>query len=1181
MSVICVLIASLAFGAEIPWRSPHRYRLIVRVDPLGIRRSNSPVSVEVDLAAIFRQAGIRGAPDPRSIEVIGHDASGVPTAFDPERDGYEMDLLPWRFDGSYGSTRGTLHFVMPDESVTRYAVYLETTDVGRAPPRRYPGPVGDGDFFRETFQRREIGASHFDAFCDLDGDGDLDLFRGGVEPTIACFENLGGNRFVERGGLASAGEPLVLPHNAANGRSWVLPHFCDLDRDGDQDFFPSFMDGPYARRIVLFENAGHGADPRTFIDRGPLRTVSGTPVAGGEAAGGWFPSVAFVEDFDGDGGGTDLIVGTNDRCYLYRSLGRAESGGWRWADAEALRAGGEEIVLFNPCFAVADLDGDGDRDLVAAPQAGGIFFYENTAGDARARPRFAKGVPLASDLVHTVPSTHPRVTIADFTGDGLLDISIDRAWEATDPRFPAAKRDYGALLANTGTAASPAWTRVDADHGAPHTEGFEICDALRQNVVRAVDWDEDGRTDLIAGDCVGSVWLFRNRTGQRAPIFAPGVRLEAGGAPLSLASSGGHARPDVCDWNADGRKDLIVSDGDGTVTVFLNEGANDAPALAAGRKVEVWTDGVPAPIDRGTRSHILVCDWDGDGRNDLLFSDEENPGFYVFENHGTAAEPRLAPAKALPIAAFVRPNFGSFVDWDGDGKKELIACEFEHSIRLFRDGDPKGVPLVQPPSIMMISGADAIDWNRDGDIDILTGQGHGGSGLRYFERDWIDDEARGTHPRAHIEGLETAGPAFIDVVRRYADAMLEHGRDVYGEEKSGLFLSALDRMALEPLRFRPAPPGGIRREDRAGLPWQRLTGANPQLDQNLLRCLYTLTALTADPRYARAADHEIRWFFENTQSPATGLLPWGEHLAWDAFLDRAISGGAAFNHEFARPWALWERTFALAREPSRRFALGLWEHQIANKKTGGFDRHAPYDRHGPVDGKDFPRHAGFYIDTWAHAYARTKEPVFLDAIETLLARFERKRAAAPAATIGPLDTYEASRLVPDPLATRLRAFAESEDRLILADLPERFVPTWQAGYSSGVAADWAMLALARWEQVRKDAFRDIVVAVADAYRDELPAEDVDVWPMSMAHIIAAQTAAYRLTGREAYIEQACRFARMSVRLFWQDRPIPRASLKTDHYETITGADSLALALLDVHAALNGIEIKIPANTIDR
>jgi hypothetical protein len=52
-------------------------------------------------------------------------------------------------------------------------------------------------------------------------------------------------------------------------------------------------------------------------------------------------------------------------------------------------------------------------------------------------------------------------------------------------------------------------------------------------------------------------------------------------------------------------------------------------------------------------------------------------------------------------------------------------------------------------------------------------------------------------------------------------------------------------------------------------------------------------------------------------------------------------------------------------------------------------------------------------------------------------------------------------------------------------------------------------------------------------------------------------------------------------MFWQDNPLPRASLKTGHYETITGADSLALALLEVHAITHGLSIPLPSNTIDR
>src|SRR2546427_2769424 len=138
---------------------------------------------------------------------------------------------------------------------------------------------------------------------------------------------------------------------------------------------------------------------------------------------------------------------------------------------------------------------------------------------------------------------------------------------------------------------------------------------------------------------------------------------------------------------------------------------------------------------------------------------------------------------------------------------------------------------------------------------------------------------------------EAGSTNFLDVARRYADTMIERGRDTYGPQKSGLLLSALDRTTLAPLKVRPAPPGGIRRGDRPGRPWVEMNGANPMLDQNLLRVFYTLSEITGDTRYAKVADEELTWFFNHTMSPQTSLLPWGEHLSWDVVLDLPISGG--------------------------------------------------------------------------------------------------------------------------------------------------------------------------------------------------------------------------------------------------------------------------------------------------
>lgn len=428
--------------------------------------------------------------------------------------------------------------------------------------------------------------------------------------------------------------------------------------------------------------------------------------------------------------------------------------------------------------------------------------------------------------------------------------------------------------------------------------------------------------------------------------------------------------------------------------------------------------------------------------------------------------------------------------------------------------------------------------------------------------------------------------SFLHVVRGYADAMIAHGRDVYGPQKSGLFLSALDRFTLAPLEVRPAPPGGIRRGDRPGRPWVEMNGANPMLDQNLLRVLYTLTELTGDARYAKAADEELTWFFKNAMSPKTSLLPWGEHLSWDVIHDIAISGGEEMMHEFARPWVLWDRCFALVPEASTKFALGLWEHQIANHKTGGFDRHAPYFEHGPVDGKDFARHAGFYIGTWCYAWKYTTNELYLRAIETLLARFERKRVqkdGSLAATIGPLECELAASMVPEPLAARLRTFAAKEDELILVEMEKQFptAPKWQNGYAAGTLGSSAMFCLARYEQNAKSAYRDALIRIADRYLGSRPEEDVDAWPQSFAHVISTQVAAHRFTKQPKYLDQAKAFARMAVEIFWQDKPLPRASKHTGHYETITGCDSLALALVGVHAAAHGLTNRIPSNTIDR
>jgi hypothetical protein len=329
-----------------------------------------------------------------------------------------------------------------------------------------------------------------------------------------------------------------------------------------------------------------------------------------------------------------------------------------------------------------------------------------------------------------------------------------------------------------------------------------------------------------------------------------------------------------------------------------------------------------------------------------------------------------------------------------------------------------------------------------------------------------------------------------------------------------------------------------------------------------------------------------------------------------------MSGAPAAVHEFFRPWLLWDRGFDLAPKASRDFAQALWNHQIANPKTGAFNRHASFGKSGATDGMDFARHAGFYIRTWAVAYARTKDEAMLRAVTVLLERYENKRDAKtglieaysgqsnalPILSLSlAMDCEGAAHRVPEPLASRLRAFAAREDQIFLG-LPHDpkaagFVTVadkaaggpagqrtslWSGRYGGCTTAQAGMMCVSRYDNTGQTGYRDLLLAAAEAYLTAMPADDEDVWPMTAGQAISLELAAWRHSARAAYFDRARALGEWAVRQFWGDRPLPQASLKRDHYETITGADTLALALTELHLNILHITaVRCPANTLDR
>jgi hypothetical protein len=139
----------------------------------------------------------------------------------------------------------------------------------------------------------------------------------------------------------------------------------------------------------------------------------------------------------------------------------------------------------------------------------------------------------------------------------------------------------------------------------------------------AVDWDGDGKIDLLVGNVLGEVYFIPNEGGKELTFGKP-RRLEMDGQPLKV---NGDAAPVAADWDGDGRLDLIVGAEDGSVVWYRNVGSPKEPRLEAARTLIPksplgWGgDNKRRPGDWGLRVKPCVVDWDGDGRLDILLGD--------------------------------------------------------------------------------------------------------------------------------------------------------------------------------------------------------------------------------------------------------------------------------------------------------------------------------------------------------------------------------------------------------------------------------------------------------------------------------------------------------------------------------------------------------------------------------
>ena len=294
-------------------------------------------------------------------------------------------------------------------------------------------------------------------------------------------------------------------------------------------------------------------------------------------------------------------------CVLIVSVARAQL-----AAEVPILVGGEPLDvghLGNATPAVIDYDGDGNKDLlvghgfrVGATRSRPTQHYRNVGANAAPRFELLRNEPNASPSGYlTIPGSYGAPQLVDMDGDGLRDwVIADWPFEL---RLLRGQRD-GKFAAS----------EIVLERGQMRVNYVQVG-------LHVVDWEGDGDFDLVMGGAMqetrlGHVCLLRNVGTSKEFRFAAPEPILADGLPIQAPEN--NPVPAVADWNADGRPDLILGCGDGSVLWFPNTGSRAAPVFGAEETL------VPPPAgltDRGKQASPWVVDWNEDGRLDLVVGD--------------------------------------------------------------------------------------------------------------------------------------------------------------------------------------------------------------------------------------------------------------------------------------------------------------------------------------------------------------------------------------------------------------------------------------------------------------------------------------------------------------------------------------------------------------------------------
>lgn len=244
--------------------------------------------------------------------------------------------------------------------------------------------------------------------------------------------------------------------------------------------------------------------------------------------------------------------------------------------------------------AFADIDNDGDIDMLIGDSTGISKAYENTGNNTSPAWTLRSGWNAPSIGTYASP------LFADLDNDGDYDLLIG-AYNGTTLGFE-----------NTGNNTAPVWTAK--------TE-WNVPDVGTMATPSLADLDDDGDLDLILGNSGGSTLAYENTGSVSAPVWT------VNNAYRNTSDIGTYSAPLMTDLDGDGDFDMLIGAYSGLTYGYRNTGSVSAPAWSANT---AWN----INYDVGVYAAPALADLDGDLDGDVLIGNSSGLS-YGQENTGT------------------------------------------------------------------------------------------------------------------------------------------------------------------------------------------------------------------------------------------------------------------------------------------------------------------------------------------------------------------------------------------------------------------------------------------------------------------------------------------------------------------------------------------------------------------